>query len=1148
MFPTPRRRRRFGREVPTRRAAAAAFGPVRPFESFESRLLLDGSGASFSAVYYNNADLTSPAVTRDDTAINFDWGRAAPAAGVDPSTFSVRWTGFVKPTYGQTYTFYTTADDGVRLWVNGQLLIDHWSDRPRLAGDANNDGVVDFADFQMLERQFGTSGPQTDFNNDQTVNTIDFKTLLGNYGKTLAAESPTQSATIALAAGQLYTVTMEYYQSADQASAKLEWQSPSQARQVVPAAPPDPVSVGGDGSGGGGGTGGGPIVVVGDGHGLFGTYFDNSDLTGTQVTRIDPTVAFRWEPQQQPIARVQPTTFSVRWEGQVLAPVSGIYTFFVNSDDGARLWVDNQPVLDVWGDKTESEYASDPVQMVAGQRYNIRLEYYQNEGDDVVELRWGGAVPYQIIPTSQLFPTVTPMQPEPPVVDPGPLRVGDDGRSIVQTNGSAFFWLADTAWALFNATTRTDVDAYLNDRADKEFTVTQAVLYNPDAFDQNAYHQPVFLNNNPATPNPAYFDHVDYVLQEARSLGMYVEVLPTWGDAVAASDSRKVFNTTNAYAYGQWLGARYAGQANIVWSLGGDWPASSGDVQAVWRALADGLRAGDGGTHLITFHPPGDHSSTEYFGAGDTWLSFNEVQSGHVRDSSNYTLVGSAYAANPAKPVIDAEPNYENIPNGLQPGGTPLDDYDVRKKTYWSLFAGAFGAAYGDYEVYQFYDGNEPGLLPWQQALNYPGASEMKFARRLMLSRPMQGRVPDQGLIVGSTLTGTDHIQATRAGDGSYALIYSASGQDFTVDTSRLSGNTLQGYWYNPRDGSVTQLGTFAKSGSQSFTPPSRGYGNDWVLVLDDVDSGYNGPTEIPRAADISGSTTGSVSDGSMTLPYRLFAPTGVPAGQKVPLVLFLHGSGDRGTDNVMQTEWMGGLINATKGGPYAAYVLAPQIDKNSWFQSFTSTPTEAMALTIKALKYVMATQNIDLSRVYVTGNSMGGMGAWDILYREPKLFAAAVPMSGGADLKTVPVIKSIPVWAFHGSDDDIVPVSATRDTIQALRDAGGNPLYTEVAGGKHTIWEPIYDDYSHTLYPWLFSQVNPNVPVGGTTMPSPPVKATTSKPTSKPLPFSVTPVTREKRQKPAARRVIETLVASPSVGKKVSPPSKLIRPAGAKK
>jgi predicted peptidase len=224
-------------------------------------------------------------------------------------------------------------------------------------------------------------------------------------------------------------------------------------------------------------------------------------------------------------------------------------------------------------------------------------------------------------------------------------------------------------------------------------------------------------------------------------------------------------------------------------------------------------------------------------------------------------------------------------------------------------------------------------------------------------------------------------------------------------------------------------------------------------------------------ATDLSSSITGSVSDGTASIPYRLFEPQGVSPGAKLPLILFLHGAGDRGTDNVGQTYWASQLVDHTRGGQYAAYVLAPQINTNQWFSSSGSEPTEAMSLTIDALKQVMATANVDPTRVYVTGVSMGSFGTWDILRRDPGVFAAAVPMSGGGDPSTASLVKDTPIWAFHGSADSIVPVDSTRNMIAAVRAAGGDPKYTEVPGGDHFIWPAIYGDASNTLYPWMFSQ-----------------------------------------------------------------------------
>jgi predicted peptidase len=254
--------------------------------------------------------------------------------------------------------------------------------------------------------------------------------------------------------------------------------------------------------------------------------------------------------------------------------------------------------------------------------------------------------------------------------------------------------------------------------------------------------------------------------------------------------------------------------------------------------------------------------------------------------------------------------------------------------------------------------------------------------------------------------------------------------------------------------------------------------------VLDDASRGFVAPGQQPPPPDpappdpkLAGSIGGTVSDGVKTIPYRLYKPAEADSGQELPLILFLHGKGERGTDNILQTTWLGNLVKATRSGQYAAYVLAPQIDPGMWFQSYTSSPTEAMRLTIRALEQVMAGENVDPARVYVTGVSMGGMGAWDILRWEPNLFAAAVPMSGGADPATAGAIKDVPVWAFHGTNDTVVPVSATRNIIAALRAAGGSPKYTEIAGGGHVIWNGVYADSSNTLYPWLFSQRRPAAP-----------------------------------------------------------------------
>ena len=130
--------------------------------------------------------------------------------------------------------------------------------------------------------------------------------------------------------------------------------------------------------------------------------------------------------------------------------------------------------------------------------------------------------------------------------------------------------------------------------------------------------------------------------------------------------------------------------------------------------------------------------------------------------------------------------------------------------------------------------------MSWKQALASPGANSMAVLKRLMLSRPFLNRVPDQSLVVGSTLSGTDRIQATRASDGSYAFVYTASGKAVTVNLGKLSGSQVIARWYNPRNGRSSVIGTFAKGGTRTFTSPQAGY--DWVLVLDDASRGFGKP------------------------------------------------------------------------------------------------------------------------------------------------------------------------------------------------------------------------------------------------------------------------------------------------------------------
>jgi len=378
--------------------------------------------SGLTATAYDTSTFTGLSVTRIDPSVNFNWGVGAPAPGFGADTFSVRWTGAVVPLFTQQYTFLTTSDDGVRLWVNNQLIINNWT------------------------------------RHAPTVNT----------GR------------ITLVAGERYNIRMDYYENTGGALARLEWQSASQPRQVVPESqflptyqPPRPAAS----------LTATPVsgtqinltwadqtatetgyrveratdagftqnlvsvalpanarahqahslvpettyffrVVALNGslvsesatatattppqpNGLTATYFNNRDFTGTTFSRIDAVVNFNWG-TGSPHPSIAGDTFSVRWTGSIEPLSTGSHTFFTTSNDGVRLWVNNQLVINNWT-RHATTVNSGRINLVAGERYDIRMEYFEDTGSAVARLEWQTAtVPRQVIPTSQLFSAAAP--------------------------------------------------------------------------------------------------------------------------------------------------------------------------------------------------------------------------------------------------------------------------------------------------------------------------------------------------------------------------------------------------------------------------------------------------------------------------------------------------------------------------------------------------------------------------------------------------------------------------------------------------------------------------------------------------------------------------------------------------------------------
>ena len=434
----------------------------------------------------------------------------------------------------------------------------------------------------------------------------------------------------------------------------------------------------------------------------------------------------------------------------------------------------------------------------------------------------------------------------------GRLKVSDNQRYLVHQDGTPFFWLGDTAWELFHRLNKQEADQYLMHRAKQGFTVVQAVVLAEMGLNEpNAQGDLALKDNDPLKPNEPYFEHVDYIINKAAEYGIVIALLPTWGDKVFKDTWGKgpeIFNVNNAAGYGEWIGKRYKNKENVVWIMGGDrTPRKDSDDLKIWRMMAAGVEKGIGGNDkaLMSFHP--QPNGLEMGGSSnwyhdDNWLDFNMLQNGHCRDEITYDKVTFVYKRKPAKPVIDAEPIYEDHPvcfNAADLGTS--NAYDVRKFAYLDLFAGAFGHTYGCHDVWQmFAAGREPVNGPhfkWQEALDLPGAKQMTFVKQLMTSRPLLDRIPDQSLIEENNYGPSDRIQATRGTD--YAFIYSAAGHQISVNAGKISGSEFAAHWYDPRNGEARLIGKFANKGRHQFKPPTSGYGKDWILVLDDSDKSY---------------------------------------------------------------------------------------------------------------------------------------------------------------------------------------------------------------------------------------------------------------------------------------------------------------------
>ena len=419
------------------------------------------------------------------------------------------------------------------------------------------------------------------------------------------------------------------------------------------------------------------------------------------------------------------------------------------------------------------------------------------------------------------------------------------GRYLYWEDGTPFFYLGDTAWELIHKLTREEIDRYMEIRARQGFTVVQTValaeldgLHTPNAYGRMPLKQGQAELPDPCRPDDegeySYWAHADYAVAAAAKRGLVVALLPTWGDKFCPIWGKGpcIFTPENAYVYGKWIAARYAAQWNIIWMLGGDRPLDE-KTRPIIDRMAEGIREVDP-AHLITFHPAGGHNSTQYLNDAE-YIDFHTAQTGH--DVSRcYDSDGEmrAMALANDKPYMDSEPRYEDHPACFN---TKLGYFwkaaEVRQNAYWNLLAGVCGHTYGNHSMWCC-NTNPSEYFPyhWQEVLTHPAAEQIHFLKQLRMRGDYASFHPAPEVLVNQ-YEGEGHLAAA-CGKG-YCYVYSPLGEGIVVDCTRIAapGNVLRAFWFNPRTGEETLFGIYPIQGENRFVPPTRGKGEDWVLILE---------------------------------------------------------------------------------------------------------------------------------------------------------------------------------------------------------------------------------------------------------------------------------------------------------------------------
>lgn len=635
-------------------------------------------GSGLTANYFNNKDFTAPVFNRVDQVINFNWGTGSPASSMGADTYSVRWEGSIVAPYTGTFNFFTETDDGVRLWVNGQLIIDKW-----------------------------------------------------------IPQGPTEwSGSINLVAGQQTSIKMEYYEEGGGAVARLRWAGPNTTKQIIPkdyllptgtvytpqkpsanftATPTSgvqPLAVAfdastssdpdgsiasyawdfGDGNTATGVTASHTYTQTGSfisqliitdqggnkdtatqnievgtpplnpgGSGLTANYFNTMNFTAPALSRVDPIINFNWG-TASPDPSMDANTFSVRWEGGIVAPYTGSYTFFTETDDGVRLWVNGQIIIDKWVNQGSTEHSAS-INLNEGEQVSIKMEYFENGGAAVALLRWSGPfINKQIIAKDYLFPDGSFYTPQTPVASltanptsgTAPLVVSFDASASADPDGT----IASYVWDFGDGTTASGATASHTFTQAGTFTVNLTVTDQGGNTDDENIN--IVVSEAPIPPNASF------------------TATPTNGEAPlpVAFDASASTDNTGIQSYSWDFGDGNTGtgvSTSHTYALAGTYTATLTVTDQ--GGLTDNASVNIVVTEVVD--PPSGDECFVVSGSQEVWIeaeNFHAQIAGSGNAAASNWVVFNDPAVSEAK-ALRAEPN-SGVYTGLDVNG-PRVDYHV---------------------------------------------------------------------------------------------------------------------------------------------------------------------------------------------------------------------------------------------------------------------------------------------------------------------------------------------------------------------------------------------------------------------------------------------------------------------------------------